>query len=224
MVLDAQETVHKATVAVRENRLPEAISDLQAVLAQAPDDLAANHLLGVALMKSQRLPEAIAQLLKVTQLKPDHAAARTHLGMAYAATGKTELARRAFETALKIDPAFALAQSGLEKLPPPPTPAKKAPSPALPMPAPPLKTPTTPKVKDFTLPGSVKPKPAKKESVFSGMDSSDAALLIIGVILIGAGAYLSLYVSIRTGIIFLVLGVSALKAGQPGREHWKDDF
>ncbi len=228
MGLTVQESVQKASIAVRENRLSEAIHDLQKVLAEAPDNFAAHHLLGVALMKAGRLSESIAQLLKATQLKPDHAAARTHLGMAYVAAGKTELAHKSYEAALKIDSAFAMAQTGLEKLPPLVATAKKVPPKAnatdAPMPVPPVKTPTTPKVRDFTAPGAIQAKAAKKESIFSGVDSSDMALLVIGAVLLGAGVYVSLYFSIRVGIVLILLGISALKAGQPGREHWKDDF
>ena len=93
------------------------------------------------------------------------------------------------------------------------------------------KVPTKPKVKDFTAPGVVKPKPAKKESFLSGVDSSDMVLIGLGAafFLLGIwlrfGAYVDGMRPYRGfGIIAIIIGVSMLKAGWPGREHWRDDF
>ena len=138
--------VQQAATALRENRVNDAIHQLQAALAQAPDDFAANHLLGVALGKAGRRPEAIARLLKATQLNPGHAAAQTHLGLAYAAVDHAEQARHAFESALQADPNFAPAQAGLSRLPAavPNAPAVASPlDPLLAPPAPPMPTVTT---------------------------------------------------------------------------------
>src|SRR5215216_2403957 len=93
--------VQQAATALRENRVNDAVNQLQSALAQAPDDFAANHLLGVALGKAGRRPEAIARLLRATQLSPANAAAQTHLGMAYASADRAEQARHAFEAALR---------------------------------------------------------------------------------------------------------------------------
>ena len=258
--IDLNSEVQQASVAVRENRLEEAMTRLQNVLAQEPDHFAANHLLGVTFLKAGRLPEAIARLLKVTLSKPDHAGAHAHLGMAYAAANKVEKARGAYEAALKINPDYELAQKGLAKLPLAAAPPKKSKVTSVadvaasdntandavsnaPQMAPPI-LPASPqiggvksKVKDFTTSdGSAAINKAKGKSkstsgFLSGVDWADVTLLGLGAVFLVLGLWLRFgaYVDgIRPyktfGIIGIVIGISMLKAGMPGREHWRDDL
>lgn len=248
---NAATNLQQAALDVRENRLSAAIENLQNILATTPDDFTANHLLGVALLKSKRYPEAIANLMKASHLNTQHAGARAHLGMAYAAAGKADRAREAYRSALEIDPAFALAQTGLEKLPPE-VPKKgissgvastqanvtakgadsQAPSIAPAFPGVPLQhTAKKDTVKDFTQPNAIKSKPKAKESALSNVDWADVTLLGLGALFFVAGlwlrfgAYVDGHRPYKTfGIIALVIGVSMVKAGMPGREHWRDDF
>ena len=107
----------QGAVALKENRIEEALVLLQSAVVRAPNDFTANHLLGVALGKAGRRPESIARLMTATRLNSSSAAAQTHLGMAYAAADKPDLARSAYEAALRVDPSFAPAKIGLTRLP-----------------------------------------------------------------------------------------------------------
>lgn len=236
--LAVADAVQCATKALRENRNEEAIQQLQQALVESPENFAVNHLAGVAFLKAGRFPEAIARLLKATQLDGQHVAARTHLGMAYAAAGKTELARKAFQQALEIDTNYALAISNLDKLPPAPTKQKAVPQPKTDEPQsavaakmPLLPTPPAAKSRDFTQPGAVKPKPAKKESIFKNVDWADMTLLGLGAVIMLMGLWLRFGAYVEGmrpykgfGILALIIGGSMVKAGMPGREHWRDDF
>jgi len=175
MSSNVQNEVQQAAVALRENRVNEALGLLQNSVALAPGDFTANHLFGVALGKAGRRPESIARLLTATRLNPSSAAAQTHLGLAYAAADKTDLARRAYEAALSIDPNFAPAQAGMSRLPapsaapaPPPVVPLTAPAP-VPAAAPTAPTPWSPSASAPQSPVKVTGKPA---IVTSGGDKS----------------------------------------------------
>lgn len=133
--------MQKAAVALRENRVGDALPLLQGIVARTPDDFAANHMLGVALGKAGRMSESIGCLLKATRLNPQHAAAQTHLGLAYAGAGNTERARASYQAALAADPNFAPAQNALAQLPAPSAPTAAAAPSAAPFPAMPAAPP-----------------------------------------------------------------------------------
>lgn len=237
MNVSVQSAVQNAGVALKENRIDDAIGELQSALVQAPDDFSTNHMLGAALIRAGRRPEAIARLLKATQLNPTHAAAHAHLGMAYAAANKHEMARNAFQTALRIDPGFAPAQNGIAKLPVPAprnVPKGKVTAPLsapVPVPAAASAAKTTAKVsgakKDLkTNKISAKPAAPKKE-----IDWAEVTLQVLGGIFLVAGVYLKFVYVVENfhiyslpGTICIVIGISMLKAGFPSKDDWKNDF
>lgn len=224
-----QNEVQQAASALRENRVADAIEQLQGVLAQAPDDFSANHMLGVALGQSGRRSEAIARLLKATQLNPGDAAAQTHLGLAYAAADKTDLARIAFQAALRSDPDFLPAQNALAGLPAAmPTVAAVAPSQNAVAPAPVAASSSKKPVK--TAKNDAKATKIKATKPKVEIDWVEVTLRILGVVLFATGVYLRFFVRVEgiriysfPGTICIVMGVVFLRAGFQGND-WRDSF
>ena len=226
-----QNEIQEAAVALKENRVNDSLLLLQSAFSKAPEDFSTNHLLGVALGKAGRGPESSARLLKATQINPASAAAQTHLGMAYAAADKAELARAAFQTALRIDANFAPAQNALSSLP---APTPVVPKPVVQATAPPPVTPATTKsaaAKSDAKAAKAKDKAVRPAKPKAEIDYVEWSLRIMGFIFVVGGLYLRFGLRVEgiriyslPGMICIVLGIAMLKAGFPSEDDWKDDF
>lgn len=71
---------------------------------------------GGELLKAHRADEAIVHLSRACRLEPEASEPAYTLGSAYAALGKTEDARRAYEDALRLSPDFAAAHRRIGEL------------------------------------------------------------------------------------------------------------
>jgi Flp pilus assembly protein TadD len=75
----------------------------------------AHDALGQLLLGAGELEEAIDHLQRVVAGRPKDADACNNLGSALAMKGDLQAAVRAFESALRIDPAYAAARANLER-------------------------------------------------------------------------------------------------------------
>jgi tetratricopeptide (TPR) repeat protein len=89
-----------------QGRPEQAISLLRALVTAHPEDGDAHLLLGIALSAIPRRDEALQQLERGVALEPGSAVAWFSLGNAEARFADTIAARKAFETAVKLDPKF----------------------------------------------------------------------------------------------------------------------
>ena len=97
----------------RQGRLIEAIADLRAALADAPDDFAARNALGLQLARTARAREGLAELDRAIALNPGFAPAHRNRGWTLEALGEPPAARAAYERALELEPGDAKALAAL---------------------------------------------------------------------------------------------------------------
>lgn len=105
--------------ALKEGRVEDAITHLQAYVQQHPDSFEANNFLGVALAQAKRPAEALEFLHRATQLNPGSAQARYNYGLALLGNEQTEAARKEFTVAVQLDPHYTQAHQALQRLPAP---------------------------------------------------------------------------------------------------------
>jgi tetratricopeptide (TPR) repeat protein len=103
----AREVLRAAREALAAGRLSDAHAQLQARLAQQPDDVDALHTLGLVQRHQGRLHEAIACLERALQLRERDAQGWNNLGGFRREAGDPAGAAVAFERALAVDPEHA---------------------------------------------------------------------------------------------------------------------
>jgi predicted Zn-dependent protease len=84
--------------------LPQAASQLEALLPQVPKNFEVHELLGLVYAAQTKDAKAVEQLQVAAQLKPDSAAAHTNLAAALVRVGNPELAGQQFRKALDLEP------------------------------------------------------------------------------------------------------------------------
>lgn len=99
-----------------QNRLPEAIAELQAGVHSDPGAADGQYFLGEACLKMQRWDEAKTAFEAVVKLVPQLTAARLRLGDVARDSGNANEARELYESALDRDPASTAAQLRLGQL------------------------------------------------------------------------------------------------------------
>ena len=85
-------------------QLEQAQAYYQSILAEQPNHVEANHLLGVAFGMQGRLGEAIASFQKAIAHRPGYAEAYHNLGLAFSRSGTIDEAVGALRNATRIDP------------------------------------------------------------------------------------------------------------------------
>jgi len=88
----------------KEGNLPKAEETLRNVLKGRPNDVDAQHRLGVILVRRGETEEGLELLQKAVDGAPKSVAARNDLGYAYLTLGKPDLAEEQFRAALNISP------------------------------------------------------------------------------------------------------------------------
>ena len=109
-------TLARALDSLKQGRLQEADSLCRSVLASAPDDPDALHLLGLVLKQAGRLGEAEALLRRSTSLAPARAEFHANYANLLRSLGRPRDAELAYRTALQSDPGFRPARLGLARL------------------------------------------------------------------------------------------------------------
>jgi glycosyltransferase involved in cell wall biosynthesis len=114
----ARGTDRRAAIAAALDRLragqPAAARVIcERIVAAAPDDPHAHHVLGIALMRERKPQLAVESFLAALKSQPDHAAAFNSLGVALQVLGRQPQAQGCFERALALDPGFAPARRNL---------------------------------------------------------------------------------------------------------------
>lgn len=98
------------------NNLGQAAQYAATAVKLAPDNAAYRDTLGWVHRAQKQLPEAETVLEKAATMQPPLADVQYHLGVVYAEQSKNDLARKAFEKALEIDPKHAEAKAALSRL------------------------------------------------------------------------------------------------------------
>lgn len=109
-VLDAE-----ARAAFDADRLPRALTALDALARMHPTVPEYPYRLGLAQMRIGDVQGAVAALLRARELDPTRVSIHVALGLALNAQSRYEEGREAFETALRFEPANALALGGLSE-------------------------------------------------------------------------------------------------------------
>jgi tetratricopeptide (TPR) repeat protein len=109
-VLDAE-----ARAAFDADRLPRALTALDALARMHPTVPEYPYRLGLAQMRIGDVQGAVAALLRARELDPTRVSIHVALGLALNAQSRYEESREAFETALRFEPANALALGGLSE-------------------------------------------------------------------------------------------------------------
>lgn len=211
-------------------RFPEAIARLWKATLLQPDHAGAHTHLGMAYAAAGKVEKARNAFEAALRINPDYILAQTSLGklpppvvplkkvVAASASVPTSSVPTSSDLSATVPPAFPVAPS---------TSAKSAVA---------KSAVTKSKVKDFTTPDGVKAIGKAKTSkptpgLLSGVDWADFTLLGLGAgffalgLWLRFGAYVDGVRPYKTfGIIAIIIGISMLKAGMPGREHWRDDM
>jgi tetratricopeptide (TPR) repeat protein len=98
---------------LRKGQRPQAITLLQQIVQQHPDNADARLLLGSVLTEDGRRDESIAQLTEAVRLRPKSAEAQNALGEAFIAFEDYQSARAPLEQAVALDANFAPARANL---------------------------------------------------------------------------------------------------------------
>lgn len=94
----------------------EAVSHYRKVLELEPGFYQARMNLSQSLSQLGKRDEAVAELRLLVKQHPDYVKGHYGLGVLLAGMGKTDEARGCFDSALRVDPAFAPAQEALQRL------------------------------------------------------------------------------------------------------------
>jgi tetratricopeptide (TPR) repeat protein len=100
----------------RSGQMDAAEAAYRRILAAAPDQVDARHLLGVIALQRGRLDEAAAEARRALALRPDHAAAHCTLAIASAQLGRQAEAEASFERAVLLQPHYIEALQGFGTL------------------------------------------------------------------------------------------------------------
>lgn len=98
---------------MRNGQYAEAMSRIDAALAQKPSDPRLRFSKGMLLAQQNKPTEAIAVLLKLTEDFPDLPEPYNNLAVLYAANGQYESARIALDRAIALNPAYGTAYENL---------------------------------------------------------------------------------------------------------------
>jgi tetratricopeptide (TPR) repeat protein len=101
--------VADVTRLLRSGQAPQAMVELDRLLAARPKDAALRFLKGVMLSESQRTAEAVSMFKQLNQDHPDLPEPYNNLAVIYSAQGDYAAARTALEAALVANPSYALA-------------------------------------------------------------------------------------------------------------------
>jgi tetratricopeptide (TPR) repeat protein len=213
-------------VFLKSERLPEAIARLWKATLLQPDHAGAHTHLGIAYAAADKTEKARSAYEAALKISPDYALAQTSLAkLPPPVSLKTAQAKTNMPTVTGLDASMTSTQVPAAPALPtvPATPAQKA--------------GTKNSVRDFTTPDAArainkaKDKSKSSPSFLNGVDWADVTLLGLGAIFLVLGLWLrfgAVVDGIRPyktfGIIGIVIGISMLKAGMPGREHWRDDL
>src|SRR5262245_19771394 len=111
--LSKSEAIRRAMALHRNGKLGEAAQLYRAVLAVAPNDFDALHLLGVLLSARGQSSEGIELIRRALALEPEFAGAHNNLGSALLAAKQPEQALESFQRAVELKAEFAEAHSNL---------------------------------------------------------------------------------------------------------------
>ncbi|MDH5386732.1 MAG: tetratricopeptide repeat protein [Candidatus Aminicenantes bacterium] len=100
----AKEELEEATAKVRQGDFDGAITVLNKMLADNPDDENAQYLLGINFYKKNELDEAIKAFTRVTELSPTFPPAYHYLGLCYQNQKEPEKALIYYEKNLELEP------------------------------------------------------------------------------------------------------------------------
>jgi len=102
-----------ADLLLRAGRTAQALETIDAYLTKKPNDMQARFLKGLILTEQKRENEAIDVFVRLTQDNPEYAEPYNNLAVLYAAQGNLEGARKALETAVRVNPKYITAQENL---------------------------------------------------------------------------------------------------------------
>ncbi|MEN9868389.1 MAG: hypothetical protein RL748_3979, partial [Pseudomonadota bacterium] len=98
---------------IRAGQFSEALSKVDAALAQRPKDAQMRFLKGLILTEQNKNPEAIAIFTKMTEDFPELPEPYNNLAVLYASSGQYDKARTALESAIRTHPSYATAYENL---------------------------------------------------------------------------------------------------------------
>ena len=107
------DTLEDADLSLRAGRPAQALEQVNEYLAKKPGDMQARFLKGLILVEQKRENEAIDVFVRLTQDNPEYAEPYNNLAVLYAARGNLEGARKALETAVRVNPKYITAQENL---------------------------------------------------------------------------------------------------------------
>lgn len=107
------DALEDADLALRAGRPAQALERVNEHLAKKPNDMQARFLKGLILAEQKRESEAIDVFVRLTQDNPEYAEPYNNLAVLYAARGNLEEARKALETAVRVNPKYITAQENL---------------------------------------------------------------------------------------------------------------
>lgn len=119
--------IEQGQAMAQQGKWADLLETAQAALAQTPNDVRWQLLLGVAQAQSQQYNKALATFQDMAKRYPELPEVHNNLGLVLAAMGKPNEARQSFEQALRANPQFALVKKNLSLLPASPA---AAPAPA----------------------------------------------------------------------------------------------
>jgi len=98
----AAQQLQSAKLAIRQRRADDAVSQLNEIVEQQPNNAEVRYLLGEAYLLQRRPDQAIPAFQEALRLEPDYAAAAAGLGSAYLAKGMKPEADEAFKKAAEL--------------------------------------------------------------------------------------------------------------------------
>ena len=101
---------------VKQGKFKEAVGHFETALEINPEHAAAHNNLGKALSRQNLYTQAIPHYVKATQLDKMYIQAWCNLGNSYLSQSRFEDAGKAFQNALRINPNFKPALSGIQRL------------------------------------------------------------------------------------------------------------
>lgn len=119
-----------ALVYSRQGKIKEAISKLEAIKLDLPNDIGVAFQLGLLYAQNKELDKAVTELSRAVELAPNFANARWYLAVIYEEQGKKDLALVQLEEILKTNPENETVKQKIDSLKNPPS------APAAPLPQP----------------------------------------------------------------------------------------
>jgi tetratricopeptide (TPR) repeat protein len=112
---DPQQMAHFQDL-IQEEKFAEAEPLLQSYLAAHPGSWKAYYLLGYAQFRQRRISASVTALAKSLELNVDYAPAHKLLGREFGVIGRTDMAMREFQEALRIEPKAADAHYNVARI------------------------------------------------------------------------------------------------------------